>query len=73
MNDVAKTFSKSTTLLCEYHVLKNVRARCKLDHKVKDPRLKEVKLTDLGHAIMYAWKVVVNSICVKLYVDIVLQ
>jgi len=36
INVVEKVFPDATTLLCSYHIGQNVRAKCKLDCKVKD-------------------------------------
>ena len=73
MNAVGKIFPTSTALVCEFHVLQNVRARCKLDCKVKDTKGKEVKSSDLVDTIIGAWKSIVNSATKELYADAVLQ
>jgi len=73
MNVVANIFPKSTALVCEFHILKNVRARCILDCKVKDSKGKHVKSSDLVNTIMNAWEVIVSSSSEELYADAVLQ
>jgi len=42
-------------LVCEFHILKNVRARCILYCKVKDSKGKIVKSSDLVDTIMNTW------------------
>jgi len=68
MNVVGKIFPTSTALVCEFHVLQNVRANRTLDCKGK-----EVKSSDLVDTIMGAWKSIVNSATKELYTDAVLQ
>jgi len=43
MNDVDTIFPKATAMLCEYHIERNVRAKCKTDCKVKDVKGKDGK------------------------------
>jgi len=73
MNVVANIFPKSTALVCEFHILKNVRARCIVNCKVKDSKGKHVKSSDLVNTIMNAWEVIVSSPSEELYADAVLQ
>jgi len=47
MNVVAKQFLTSSALVCEFHILNNVRARCILDCKLKDFKGKHVKSLNL--------------------------
>lgn len=44
MNDFYKVFPKSHTLLCHYHIFKNVRAICKLDVTEKVLKFKDKKI-----------------------------
>lgn len=44
MNDFYKVFHKSHTLLCHYHIFKNVRAICKLDVIEKVLKFKDKKI-----------------------------
>ena len=73
MNVVAKFFPTSSALVCEFHILKNVRAKCILDCRVKDSKGKHVNSSDLVNTIMNAWEVIVNSPSEELYADAVLQ
>jgi len=43
MNVVDTIFPKDTALLCEYHIERNVRAKCKTDCNVKDLKGKDGK------------------------------
>ena len=43
MNVVDTVFPRATALLCEYHIERNVRAKCKTDCKVKDLKGKDGK------------------------------
>jgi len=42
MYDVSKIFPSSTSLVCEFHILKNVRSICILHWKVKNSKRKYV-------------------------------
>jgi hypothetical protein len=56
-------FPKATTLMCVYHIRKNVRSKCKTYYKVKDLKVKngkEIKSKDVVKAIMDAWKNIVK-------------
>ncbi|AES98799.1 hypothetical protein MTR_5g072970 [Medicago truncatula] len=62
----------STALLCEHHIEKNVRAKCKTDCKVKDLKgkdRKEIKSSEVVKTVMVAWEDIVNSDTEQAYVD----
>lgn len=62
MNVATKVFSSATHPFSRYHISKNVKARCKLNSKVKSDKPKEACVT-----IMSAWDVVVASDSGKTY------
>ena len=58
MNVVDTVFPKATALLCEYHIERNVRVKCKMDCKVKDLKgndEKEIKPNSKVKTIMLAY------------------
>ncbi|GAU30678.1 hypothetical protein TSUD_39020 [Trifolium subterraneum] len=68
MNAVAKIFPNSTALVCQYHIYKNVRAKCKSLCSSKD-----VKSKQLWNTVMGAWEEVMYSPSEESYVDAVVQ
>jgi len=72
INDVEKVFPKATTLLCSYHIGQNVRAKCKLDCKVKDLKGKNgqaIKLALVVKTVMVVWLDIVDSETEEAYID----
>ncbi|XP_024630682.2 protein FAR1-RELATED SEQUENCE 5-like [Medicago truncatula] len=72
MNDVDTVFPESTALLCEYHIERNVRAKCKTDCKVNDLKGKDgkvIKPNSMVKTIMRAWEDIMDSDTEKTYVD----
>jgi len=72
MNDVDTVFPEATALLCEYHIERNVRPKCKIDCKVKDLKGKDgkdIKPNSMVKTIMRAWEDIVDSDTEKSYVD----
>lgn len=71
MNVVAKVFPTSTALLCQYHIAKNVRSKCKLLCKVveMDPKKKKEKQSELWDTVMRAWSCVVDSPTKEVYLE----
>jgi len=71
MNVVDTVFPGATALLCEYHIERNVRAKCKTNFKVKDLKGKdgrEIKTNSMVKKIMRAWKDIVDSDTEEAYV-----
>ncbi|MCH87527.1 protein FAR1-RELATED SEQUENCE 5-like, partial [Trifolium medium] len=68
MSAVVKVFPNSTVLVCQYHISKNVRAKCK-----KLCSSKEVKPEQLWNIVMGAWEEVMYSPSEESYVDAVVQ
>jgi hypothetical protein len=57
MNVVDTVFPEATTLLCEYHIERNVREKCKTDCKVnglKGKDGKEIKPSEVVKTVMLA-------------------
>jgi len=72
INVVEKVFSNATTLLCSYHIGQNVRAKCKLDCKVKDLKGKNgaaIKHASVVKTVMAAWLDIVDSETEEAYID----
>jgi len=72
INVVEKVFPKATTLLCSYHIVQNVRAKCKLDCKVKDLKGKNgeaIKPASVVKTVMAVWLDIVNSETEEAYID----
>jgi len=72
INVVVEVFPKATTLLCSYHIGQNVRARCKLDCKVKDVKGKNgeaIKPASVVKTVMAAWMDIVDSETEEAYID----
>ena len=67
MKAVDEVFPKATTLLCEYHIGKNVRARCKTDCKVKEGS--NIKPMEVVNAIIDVWEPIVFSQTEQEYMD----
>jgi hypothetical protein len=58
--------------LCEYHIERNVRAKCKTNCKVKDLKGKdgkETKPSSMVKMVMLAWEDIVNFDTEEAYVD----
>jgi len=72
MNVVDIVFHEATALLCEYHIERNARAKCKTDCKVKDLKGKDgkdIKPNSTVKTIMRAWEDTVDSDTEEAYVD----
>jgi len=68
--DVAKVLPETNTLLCYFHIGKNVRVKCIMDYKVKlkpkdvkvnGKEVKEAKASDVVNNIMRSYEDVVES------------
>jgi hypothetical protein len=69
---VEKVFPKATTLLCSYHIGQNVRAKCKLDCKVKDVKGKNgeaIKPALVVKIVMVVWLDIVDSETEEAYIE----
>ena len=63
MNFVDTVFLEASTMLCEYHIERNFRAKCKMNCKVKDLKGKdgkEIKSSEVVKTVMVAWEPIVN-------------
>jgi hypothetical protein len=72
INAVEKVFLDATTLFCSYHIGQNVRAKCKLDCKVKDLKGKNgeaIKPASVVNTVMARWLDIVDSKMEKAYID----
>ena len=72
INVVEKVFPNATTLLCSYHIGQNVRAKYKLDCKVKDLKGKNeaaIKPASVVKIVMAAWLDIVDSETEEAYID----
>jgi len=72
INVVEKVFPNAITLLCSYHIGQNVRAKCKLDCKVKDLKGKNgeaIKPALVVKTVMAAWLDSVDSKTEEAYID----
>jgi len=72
INVVEKVFPDATTLLCSYHIRQNVRAKYKLDCKVKDLKGKNgvlIKAPSMVKTMMVAWLDIVDSEMEEAYID----
>jgi hypothetical protein len=72
INAVEKVFLDATTLLCSYHIGQNVKAKCKLDCKVKDLKGKNgqaIKPASVVKTVMAAWLAIVDSKTEETYID----
>lgn len=75
MNLVTKVFPTSYTLLCRYHITKNVKSRLKPavgTTKFKGEDKKMVKASVIVERIMNAWNVIINSSMEELYANVVI-
>jgi len=72
MNVVDTIFPEATALLCEYHIKRNVRSKCKTYCKVNDLKGKDgnkIKPNSMVKTIMLAWEDIVNSDTEEAYVE----
>ena len=72
MNVVGTVFAEATALLCEYHIERNVRAKCKTNCKVKDIKGndgKKIKPSSVVKMVMRALEDIVNFDTEEAYVD----
>jgi len=72
INVVEKVFPDATTLLCLYQIGQNVRAKCKLDCKVKDLKGKNgvvIKAPSMVKTVMVAWLDIVDSEMEEAYIE----
>ena len=72
INAVENVFAKATTLLCSCDIGQNVRAKCKLDCKVKDVKDNNgevIKPTSVVKTVMAAWLDIVESETEEAYID----
>jgi hypothetical protein len=72
MNVVNTVFLEASSLICEYHIRRNVREKSKTYCKVKDLKGKdgkEIKSSVVGKTVMVALEGVVNSDIEQTYVD----
>ena len=73
---VATVFPTSSTLLCRYHITKNVRSWIKPAVGSKQVAGEDGKLVKSGvimDKIMAAWNIIVNASTKEMYTDAVLQ
>lgn len=72
MNVVDTIFPKDTALLCEFHINKNVKEKCKPDCKVKDLKVKDgknIKSKDVAKNVMDVWAAIVGYDTYHTYLD----
>lgn len=72
MNSIATVFPTSSTLLCKYHIIKNMRSRVKHVADTKQVKHEDGKLVKSGvmvENIINAWNSIINSSIEELYVD----
>jgi len=72
MNVFDTVFLEASSLVCKYHIKRNVIAKCKTNCKVKDLKGKdgkEIKSSEVGKTVMVALEGVVNSDIEQAYVD----
>jgi len=72
MNVVDTIFPEATAMLCEYHIERNVRAKCKMNCKVNDLKGKDgknINQNSMVKTIMRAWEDIVDSDTEEAYVD----
>lgn len=72
MNVVDTVFQEASSMLCEYHIRRNVRAKCKTYCNVKDLKCKdrkEIKSGEVGKTVMISWEGIGNSDIDQAYID----